>query len=91
MFPGVSAGVLRAHTPLKGHLVLGRSCACRLAFSFLIFLPAAADGQSEETVAVTFHIEQAIRGVIPGEDLTISQWVGRWSGARSGRGGYRRD
>ena len=40
--------------------------------------PANA-GQSVETVAVTFHIEQAIRGTIPGEDLTISQWIGLWS------------
>jgi hypothetical protein len=43
--------------------------------------PANA-GQSVETVAVTFHIEQAIRGVTPGEDLTISQWIGLWSGGQ---------
>jgi hypothetical protein len=161
VFPGVPAGVLRADTPLKGHLVFGRSCACLLAFSFLILLPAAVDGQSDradpsrdftfpllppatvqprvphpvqpyfrrrwlpppgtlglpqlagaagtifsgtvtainrrpanagqsvETVAVTFHIEEAIRGVIPSEDLTISQWVGLWSGGQRYRQGER--
>jgi hypothetical protein len=161
VFPGVPAGVLRADIPLKGHLVFGRSCACLLAFSFLIPLPAAVDGQSDradpgrdftfprlppatvqppvphpvqpyfrrrwltppgtfglpqlaraagtifsgtvtainrrpanagqsvETVAVTFHVEQAIRGVIPREDLTISQWIGLWSGGQRYRLGER--
>ena len=28
--------------------------------------------QSVETVAITFHVERAIRGATPGEDLTIS-------------------
>ncbi len=37
---------------------------------------AANRGQSVETVAITFHIENAIRGATPGEDLTISQWIG---------------
>ena len=40
----------------------------------------AAHGQAVETVAITFHVENAIRGVTPGEDLTISQWIGLWSG-----------
>jgi hypothetical protein len=43
---------------------------------------AAATGQGVETVAVTFHIDNAIRGVTPGEDLTISQWIGLWSGGQ---------
>ena len=50
--------------------------------------PANA-GQSVETVAVTFHIEQAIRGAIPGEYLTISQWIGLWSGGQRYRLGER--
>jgi len=50
--------------------------------------PATA-GQSVETVAVTFHIEQAIRGAIPGEDLTISQWIGLWSSGQRYRLGER--
>ena len=39
----------------------------------------ATPGQTVETVVITFHIENAIRGVTPGEDLSISQWIGLWS------------
>ena len=46
-------------------------------------------GQSVETVAVTFHVEQAIRGVIPSEDLTISQWIVLWSSGQRYRRGER--
>lgn len=49
----------------------------------------ATRGQAVETVAVTFHIENAIRGAIPGEDLTISQWIGLWSGGQRYRVGER--
>lgn len=38
-----------------------------------------AHGQAIGSVAITFHVEQAIRGATPGEDLTISQWMGTWS------------
>jgi len=40
----------------------------------------ATHGQEVETVAMTFHVENAIRGAVPGEDLTISEWIGLWSG-----------
>ena len=36
-------------------------------------------GQSVETVAVTFHIESALRGATAGWNLTINQWMGLWS------------
>jgi hypothetical protein len=49
----------------------------------------AARGQSVETVAITFHVDQAIRGVTPGENLTISQWIGLWSGGQRYRVGER--
>ncbi|HXJ89435.1 MAG TPA: hypothetical protein VMS18_21645 [Candidatus Binatia bacterium] len=39
----------------------------------------ATRGQSVETVAVTFHIENAIRGVTSGRNFTIHQWIGLWS------------
>lgn len=39
----------------------------------------ATHGQSVETVAITFHVERALRGTTPGDDLTISQWIGLWS------------
>jgi hypothetical protein len=50
---------------------------------------AATQGQSVETVAITFHVENAIRGVIPGEHLTISQWIGLWSSGQRYRVGER--
>jgi hypothetical protein len=49
----------------------------------------ASRGQAVETVAITFHVENAIRGATPGEDLTISQWIGLWSGGQRYRVGER--
>src|ERR1700676_584218 len=49
----------------------------------------AHHGQSLETVAITFHIQNAIRGATPGQDLTISQWIGLWSGGQRYRVGER--
>jgi hypothetical protein len=50
--------------------------------------PATGD-QAIETVAITFHVENAIRGATPGDDLTISQWIGLWSGGQRYRVGQR--
>ncbi len=50
--------------------------------------PAVA-GQAVETVAITLHVEQAIRGATAGENLTISQWIGLWSGGQRYRIGER--
>ncbi len=47
----------------------------------------ATRAQAVETVAVTFHVENAIRGVTPGEDLTIFQWIGLWSSGQRYRVG----
>jgi hypothetical protein len=49
----------------------------------------ASRAQAVETVAITFHVENAIRGATPGEDLTISQWIGLWSGGQRYRVGER--
>jgi hypothetical protein len=49
----------------------------------------AARGQALETIAVTFRVEDAIRGATPGENLTISQWIGLWSGGQRYRVGQR--
>jgi len=49
----------------------------------------ATSAQVVETVAITFHIDNAIRGTIPGENLTISQWIGLWSGGQRYRIGER--
>lgn len=50
--------------------------------------PASA-GQSVETVAITFHVERAILGATPGEDLTVTQWIGLWSAGQRYRVGER--
>ena len=47
----------------------------------------AHSGQSVETVRVSFHVENAIRGVTTGTDLTISQWAGVWLSGQSYRVG----
>jgi hypothetical protein len=49
----------------------------------------ATPSQTVETVAITFHVENAIRGATPGEDLTISQWIGLWSSGQRYRVGER--
>ena len=49
----------------------------------------ASRGSAVETVVVTFHVENAIRGVTPGEDLTISQWIGLWTSGQRYRVGER--
>ncbi len=47
----------------------------------------AIRGQSVETVAVTFHIQNAIRGAIPGQKFTIVQWMGLWASGQRYRVG----
>src|SRR5580692_6897509 len=50
---------------------------------------AATSAQPVETVSITFHVENALRGASPGERLTISQWVGLWSSGQRYRVGER--
>lgn len=42
-----------------------------------------------ETVAITLSVENAIRGAIPGQEVTISQWIGLWSSGQRYRVGER--
>jgi hypothetical protein len=49
----------------------------------------SAHGNAVETVSVTFHVEQAIRGVSSGQSLTIAQWMGLWSSGQRYRVGER--
>jgi hypothetical protein len=49
----------------------------------------AMPGQTIETVAVTFHVENAIRGTSRGRDLTIRQWSGLWASGQRYRVGER--
>jgi hypothetical protein len=49
----------------------------------------ATNSQTVEAVAITFRVENSIRGATPGEQLTISQWIGLWSGGQRYRVGER--
>ncbi len=40
-----------------------------------------------EAVSISFHVDRAIRGVTPGQNLTIFQWIGLWSGGQRYRVG----
>jgi len=50
---------------------------------------AATRGQSVETVSVTFRVENAVRGASPGQNLTITQWIGLWTSGQRYRVGER--
>lgn len=45
--------------------------------------------QAVATVAITFHIDHAIRGTRVGDSITISQWAGLWSSGQRYRVGQR--
>lgn len=49
----------------------------------------ANQAQALTTVAITFHVEGAIRGAREGEDFTILQWAGLWSSGQRYRVGER--
>lgn len=49
----------------------------------------ATRANTVETVAITFHVENAIRGATPGSDFTISQWIGLWAAGQRYRVGER--
>ena len=48
-----------------------------------------ANRPSVETVAITFQVENSIRGATPGHRLTISEWSGLWSSGQRYRVGQR--
>jgi hypothetical protein len=50
---------------------------------------ANVPGQAAGTVAITFHVETAIRGAFAGTSLTITQWIGLWSSGQRYRVGER--
>ena len=49
----------------------------------------ATRNSAVETIEVTFHVENAIRGATSGDDLTISQWIGLWTSGQRYRVGER--
>jgi hypothetical protein len=42
-----------------------------------------------KTVAITFHVERALRGASTGQDFTIFQWIGLWTSGQRYRVGER--
>lgn len=78
---------LRHRLPITPPGTIGLPVVARAAgtiFSGTVKAIARHPGRSGqvEAIAITFHIENAIRGTIPGQDLTISQWIGSWSGGQ---------
>lgn len=49
----------------------------------------SSSSQPVETVSITFHVENAIRGTTPGDRLTIKQWMGLWTSGQRYRVGER--
>ncbi|HTW31322.1 MAG TPA: hypothetical protein VMD76_06560 [Candidatus Sulfotelmatobacter sp.] len=45
--------------------------------------------QSVASVAITFHVENALRGTTAGRDLTTREWIGLWSSGQRYRVGER--
>ena len=48
-----------------------------------------ANAQTVSTVAITFHVENALRGSASGRELTIYEWAGVWSSGQRYRVGER--
>lgn len=78
-----------ARSPVKGslhHLVR----AAGIIFSGTVTRiegGPAANGQSLETVAITFHIDTALRGTVANRNLTLTEWIGLWSAGQRYRVG----
>jgi hypothetical protein len=85
--PRISPPVSR---PPSGFPLLARTAGIIFAGTVTAVVHHPATHNSAiETVAITFHVEQAIRGAMPGENLTIRQWMGVWSGGQRYRVGER--
>jgi hypothetical protein len=81
--PGSSPGTI-------GFPLLVRASGAIFSGTVTAVAPQPANsGQAMEMVAITFHVENAIRGATAGDDLKISQWIGLWSGGQRYRVGER--
>ena len=93
--PPAASNELRRHLTITAPGTIGFPLIARAAGAIFsgtvvsITRHPATQGQAVETVAITFHIENAIRGATPGESLTISQWIGLWSSGQRYRVGER--
>lgn len=74
----------------SGFPQLVRSAATIFSGTVTRVQPRPADGgQSVATVAITFHIENAMLGAVRDRDFTISEWMGLWSSGQRYRVGER--
>jgi hypothetical protein len=81
--PGRSPGTI-------GFPLVARAAGSIFSGTVIAIAPRPATSeQAIETVAITFHVENAIRGATAGDDLKISQWIGLWSGGQRYRVGER--
>ena len=60
-----------------------------IIFSGTVIVVSRASAQGPHTTAITFKVNQAIRGVSAGQNLTIHEWAGLWSRGESYRVGER--
>jgi hypothetical protein len=78
-------------SPLSGLAQLAR--AAGIIFSGTVIsvarTSATVPGQAVGSVAITFHVENAIRGATANENLTITQWIGLWSSGQRYQPGER--
>lgn len=80
----------RNSAPSSGFPQLVHSAATIFSGTVTRVQPRPANaGQSVATVAITFHIENAILGTVRDRDFTISEWMGLWSSDQRYRVGER--
>jgi hypothetical protein len=70
--------------PLSGFARLAQKAGIIFSGTVTSIAPAPANvpGQAVGTVAITFHVETALRGANAGKSLTITQWIGLWTGGQ---------
>ncbi len=79
--PAISAGApnLRSMTRQSGYIFAGTVTG----------LERVASANRVPTMRITFHVDQAIRGVRNGQSLVIQEWAGLWQSGQSYRRGQR--
>jgi len=94
-FPGPGRGRLGISPsfPLPPHWIglpqIARAAGTIFSGRVTAIASVPASSKQVEAVAVSFHVERAIRGVTAGENLTIFQWIGLWNGGQRYRVGER--
>lgn len=83
-FPPISAPPVASGLPLLTN-------AAGIIFSGTVveISPASSRDRVPQVIAVRFHVENAIRGSQPGQELQILQWIGAWNAGQRYRVGER--